>query len=226
MTLLNKQSLAVTVDNVNDALFYGKKIPKKEAGDVIEWVSTRIDTEYSYSRSFGVTRKDMISKVYTFTGERISSCVSMRHIMAEEACRVLIQLSDITGIKVNALESSNAEFMKCLKESESAGKPIGTYCCGPCTVGLWRQLAAGGLPEYSKNLPEGIKVLHHYRDGAGRWGRFPFFYTLLVLSEIDHPLARKEIVYVQPVCERILNRLRNDNKFSKRKRELLLRILN
>jgi hypothetical protein len=226
MSLLNKSSLAVTIDKVNDALFFGKTISKKEASDIIEWISTRLDTDYSYNKSFGITAKDMRSKVYTFTGERLSSVVSMRHIIAEEACRVLIQLSEITGKKVIALESSNAEFMKSLRRSESDGKPIGTYCCGPCTVGLWRHLAVGGLPEYSKNLPEGIKVLHDYHDGAGRWGRFPFFYTLLALSEIDHPFARKEIVYAQPECERVLNHIRKDNTFSKRKRELLLRVLN
>lgn len=226
MTLLNKSSLAGTIDNVNEALFFGKTISKKEAADITGWISSRLDTEYSYNRSFGVTVKDMKSKVYTFTGERLSSVVSMRHIMAEETSRVLIQLSEITGKKVKALESSNAEFMKCLNKAASEGKPVGTYCCGPCTVGLWRHLAVGGLPEYSKNLPEGIKVLHDYHDGAGRWGRFPFFYTLLALSEIDHPIARKEIVYAQPECERVLNHIRKDNIFSKRKRELLLRVLN
>ena len=226
MSLLHKSSLVSTIDNVNSALFFGKNISKHEAREIAGLISSRLDTEFSYNKSFGVTAKDMRSNVCTFTGERLSSLASMRHIMAEEASRVLIQLSKITGKKVNALESSNAEFMKCLNRAASEGKPIGTYCCGPCTVGLWRHLAVGGLPEYSNNLPEGIKVLHDYHDGNGRWGRFPFFYTLLALSEIDHPFAQKEIVYAQPECERVLNRLRKDNQFSIRKRELLLRVLN
>lgn len=225
MSLLNKSSLAQTIDNVNTALFYGKKITKKEAGEVIDWVSSRLDTEFSYNKSFGVTRHDMRSPVYTFTGERLSSPTSMRHIMAEEASRILIQLSKTAGRKVKALESSNREFMRALKRWEDDGKPAGTYCCGPCTVGLWRHLNVGGLPKYNKNLPEGIKVLHDMHDGAGRWGRFPFFYTLLALSEIDHPLAQKEINYAMPECERIFNRLNKKNKFSKRKRDLLMRVM-
>lgn len=226
MSLLNKTSLYRTVDNVNEAIFYGKQISKKEAGDIVKWVSGTLDTEYSYNKSFGVTRKDMKDRVFTFTGEPLNSPASMRHIMAEESCRVLLELSKITGRDVAALSRSNVNFYRMLEASHAAGKHPGTFCCGPCTVGLWRHLSAGGLPDYAENLDEGISVLHDFHDGAGRWGRFPFFYTLLALSEIDLPIAQKEINYAQPECERILNRLHNKNKFSIRKRDLLLRVMN
>ena len=96
MTLLNKTSLYRTVDNVNEAFFYGVKISKKDAASVASWISSRYDTEYSYNHSYGLTVEDMNSQVHTFTGERLL-CASMRHIMAEESARVLMQLSEITG---------------------------------------------------------------------------------------------------------------------------------
>jgi hypothetical protein len=226
MSLLNRSSLYQTVDNVNEALFYGKKIAKQQAKEVISWISSRLDTEYSYNKSFGVTKKDISQPVYTFTGERLSSPASMRHIMAEEASRVLLKLSKITGTKVPALKRSDILFMRMLNNSHESGKPEGTFCCGPCTVGLWRHLEAGGLPEYQKYLPYGLMALHSYRDETGKWGRFPFFYTLLVLSEIEDPQAMKEINYALPECERALKRLRPGSKFSKRKRDLLLRLMN
>ena len=225
MRLLNKSSLYKTLDNVNEALFYGKKISKSDAKELISWISSRLDTEYSYNKSFGVTKKDMSQPVYTFTGERLASA-SMRHIMSEEATRVVLQLSKIAGTKPNFLKSNEERFYKMLKASEEYGRPLGTFCCGPCTVGLWRQLNAGGLPKYQKNISNGLMSLHSNRDETGKWGRFPFFYTLLALLEIDDPLAMKEINYALPECERAFNRLRSGNKFSDRKRELLLRILN
>lgn len=225
MSLLNRSSLFKTVDNVNEALFFGKKISKPEAREIVGWISTRYDTEYSYNRSYGLTGKDMRSPVHTFTGERLL-CASMRHIMAEESARVVLQLSQIAGSKPETLNKTNERFYMMLKASEDAGKPLGTFCCAACTIGLWRYLNAGGLPKYQEHLSNGLMSLHSSRDESGKWGRFPFYYTLLALSEIDDPLATKEINYALPGCERALKRLKPESKFSKRKQELLLRLLN
>jgi hypothetical protein len=225
MQILNKTSLAKTIDNVNEAFFYDKEIPRKEAVNVIRWICSQEDTPYSYAGSFGVTASDMKGKVYTFTGEPLTSPASMRHIMAEEASRVLIQLSKLTGKKVAALKSANEKLLKNIKYAESLGKRAGTYCCGPCTVGLWRHLTVGGFGSYSKNLPKGVEVLKKFRDGKGAWGRFPFYYTLLTLSEIDHPAARNELSYAKPAIEKKLRRVNKNSKFSQRRHDLLLKIL-
>jgi hypothetical protein len=226
MTLLNKTSLAQTIDNVNEAFFYGKKISKRDADAISRWISSRLNTEYSYSGSFGLTAKDMRSKSYTFTGEPLTSPASLRHIMAEEASRVLIQLSEITCKEPAGLEQSTQMLMRCLKASEFIGKPEGTFCCGPCTVGLWRHFSVGGLGSYAKKMPKGIEVLEKFKDGKGAWGRFPFYYTLLALSEVNYPIAKKEIEYAMPQIEKKLVRLKPDGKFSQRRRDLLLKILN
>lgn len=225
MSLLNKSSLYKTVDNVNEALFYRKTISKKEAKEIIRWISGRLDTEYSYNHSYGLTKYDMNHPAYTFTGEKIE-CASKRHIMAEESCRVMHKLSEITGEKIPSLENTTRVFSKMLDEYRSYGKPEGTFCCGPCTIGLWRHMNAGGLKKHQRTLPDGIFALHSSRDEAGKWGRYPFYYTLLALSEIDEPEALKEINYAMPACERALKRLNNNSKFTKRRRDLLLRIMN
>lgn len=225
MSLLNKSSLALTIDNVNEALFYGKKISRAEAIKIIRWVCSRLGTKHSYNGSFGLTDKDINGKVYTFTGERLQSA-SLRHIIAEEASRILIKLSKITGRNIPELNESNKRLLKGIKYSESEGKPEGTYCCGPCTAGLWRHMSAGGLGSYSKKLPKGIEVLKRYRDIKGTWGRFPFYYTLLALSEVNHPSAKREIEYVKPVIEKKLRAIKSQGRFSHRRRDLLLKVLN
>ncbi|KXK47929.1 MAG: hypothetical protein UZ05_CHB002002177 [Chlorobi bacterium OLB5] len=85
---------------------------------------------------------------------------------------------------------------------------------------------AGGLRKHRASLPDGLFALHSSRDEAGKWGRYPFYYTLLALSEIDEPEALKEINYAMPACERALKRLNNNSKFTKRRRDLLLKIMN
>ncbi|HWZ93361.1 MAG TPA: hypothetical protein VNW92_31090 [Polyangiaceae bacterium] len=106
------------------------------------------------------------------------------------------------------------------------GKQRGTFCCGPCTVALWRHLAVGGLGDYAKNLNHGLSKLDAQRDGKGTWRAFPFFYTLSALAEVrELPNAKRALKYALPECERRVGKLKPSNEFSRRKRDLLLRIL-
>ncbi len=54
------------------------------------------------------------------------------------------------------------------------------------------------------------------RDGKGKWKRFPFFYTLYALIEIDLPAAKEELRFAKGLCEKYSKRKALD-KFSKRK---------
>jgi len=48
---------------------------------------------------------------------------------------------------------------------------------------------------------EGLKALKKRRDGKGRWRNFPFYYTLLSLTEIDIPQPVDEMKYAAKACE-------------------------
>jgi hypothetical protein len=108
----------------------------------------------------------------------------------------------------------------------NAGRPwLGTYCCGKCSVALWRHLAAGGLERPERHLAAAMEGLRRSRDGAGRWRRFPFHYTLLALSEIALPAAVEEMRYAAPTLERLLARRQADGPFERRRRVVAERIL-
>ncbi len=62
------------------------------------------------------------------------------------------------------------------------------------------------------------------RFGAGAWRRFPFFYSLLALSEVDTPNARRAVSYALPECDRRLRTLRRNTPFGMRRYRLLSRI--
>jgi len=107
------------------------------------------------------------------------------------------------------------------------GKEIypGTYCCGKCSCALWRHLSVGGLDKAERRLAAGVKTLKSRRDGNGRWKVFPFYYTLLALSEIDLPSAVSEMRYAAPSCERILKQSPKDGKYTQRRQLLAERVL-
>lgn len=224
--LLNKSSLSSTVDKINEIYFVKKSFSEYNVDETVKWILSRYDTKYSYNKSFGLTEQDMNSKLRTFTGEVLNSPASNRHIHAEEASRALNILKKYTSLKMPELEKSESDFLKIFKANEKAGKPEGTFCCGPCTVSLWRNMSAGGLGAYSKKLNKGYSVLQTFRKGNGEWSRFPFYYTLSVLYEtFKLPNAGKEIEYAYDQCIKKIKRLKGNDKYAERKHELLKRII-
>ena len=141
--------------------------------------------------------------IVLFTGERITSA-SARHILGEEASRALRQLRVRDPNVTRALDSADSGLMRCLERAaeDPRNSNPGLFCCGKCSVGLWRNLLAGGLDRREERLRRGASHLRSMRDGEHQWRRFPFWYTVLALSEIDSAEARAELKYAAPALER------------------------
>ena len=103
---------------------------------------------------------------------------------------------------------------------------LGFWCCGTCTTAYMRNLNAGNLKHFEERLSACLDDLKSLRDGKGRWKRFPFYYTLLVLSEIDNKKAQDELTYAAGSIERIANRKHREDKYSKRHKDVCTRALN
>ena len=218
-------SLSITLDRINERHFLGESFDRTEAERTVDWLAGRFGADSAYAGTFGITEQDRQSKIYTFTGERLQSA-SLRHIQAEETCRAIILLNRLVGRdRLPELEEATSILLGCFEVAHSKGRPRGTFCCGPCTVSLWRHMAIGGLGDYARHLDEGIGVLTSHEDGAGTWRRFPFYYTLLALSEVDTPNARWAVSYALPECKRRLHSLRRNARFGERRHALLSRII-
>ncbi|MCK5853206.1 hypothetical protein KAH27_09295 [bacterium] len=221
MKILYKTSLAKTIDAVNEALFFDKKIPASQKNEVVKWIAERQGLPGSYAgKLFALTKKDFESDILLFTGEKIKSGGGKAHIIGEEACRILTILDSKNKALAKALEGME----ELLVGHIAGGHELGTFCCVTCTCALWRNASAGGLKNSKKLLDAGMKILKSNRDDKGRWGRFPFYYTLLTLSEIDSPKAKAELKYCQQACEKSLKRLsKKDDIISKRRRATIIK---
>jgi hypothetical protein len=113
--------------------------------------------------------------IILFTGERIASA-SARHILGEEASRALRQLRVRDPSVTRALEAADDGLLRCL--ARAAEDPRNTnprlYCCGKCSVGLWRNLLGGGPDRQEERLRRGAMHLRSVRDGEHQWRKFPF----------------------------------------------------
>lgn len=127
MDLLHTRSLGGTLDAVNEALFFGRRIPKADARRVATWIAGRQGLPGSYAGMFAPTPKDYTQGIRLFTGERISTRAATGHILGEEACRALLLLNvrskDVSGALAEATHSMDER----LGESEGEYGRLGFY---------------------------------------------------------------------------------------------------
>jgi hypothetical protein len=214
------------VDSVEQKRYFGQRIPARQLLAATREIASRQGLPGSYAGMFAPTRLDFRRGIRVFTGEPVRSGAATAHILGEECCRLLLKLRVKDRLVSAALARAEAGILERLRSPERIhARNVGFYCCGICTVSLWRHLAAGGLDSPVPRLRDGLRVLTGCRSDSNRWNRFPFFYTLLVLTELDVPEARKELRWAGPAAERSLKTLRGAGRFPKRRRAVLERTL-
>ncbi|MBK7090405.1 MAG: hypothetical protein IPH59_01580 [bacterium] len=216
-------SLAKTVESVEEAFFFGEKSPQTTRDQVARWIATRQGLDGSYADMFAPTPFDMKNGIRLFTGERVQPSASLRHVSGEEACRAMVHLNSKSKEAKAALARATAGMTARLNDVES--NKHGMFCCGTCDPALWRNITSGGLHKSDRWLSSGMKALKAHRDDQGRWRRFPFFFTLLALVEIDLKAARDEMKYAAPKCESYIARNKGTRPIIKRRLAVAERVL-
>lgn len=224
MKIVNPRSLAATLDALNEAFFEGRALSKSRRQEAAKWIAGRSSMPGSYRGMPAPTAKDFRGGFTVFTGEKFKSRAGTACKLGHEAWRALVLLDAPLPVVRKAIRGASEGMGDRLRKS--ARPATGMYCCGSCSVAAWRALAAGVLPEAQRLLAAGMKALKARRDGSGRWKAFPFYYTLLALSDIDLPEARAEKRYARPACEPLVRRFPKEDKFDQRRRLLAERILN
>jgi len=230
MVLVDPHSLAVTLDAVSEALFFGRPIPRAEREGAARWIAARQGLPGCYAGMFAPAERDRNEGIRLFTGEPVTTRAGTAHVLGEEACRALIlldvKLTSVRDTLARAAEGMLERLRAAEQRERDMGRPwLGQYCCGRCTAALWRHLAAGGLGDQERHLAAGVEALRLSRLGDGKWRRYPFWYTVLALSEMDISLAIDEMRYAAPVIERSLRRAGSDGRFALRRRTLAERVL-
>jgi hypothetical protein len=225
--LIDGASLSETVDAINEALFDGRRLPAADRGEAARWIASRQGLAGAYADTFAGFPSERSKGIVLFTGERIASA-SARHILGEEASRALRRLKVRDSDVTRALGKADDGLMRCLAraaEDPRNGNP-GLFCCGKCSVGLWRNLLGGGLDRREERLRRGASHLRSMRDGEHQWRRFPFWYTVLALGEMDSAEAKAELKYAAPLIERTATGKVASTRYARRRHELAVRTLN
>jgi len=225
--LINSASLSETVDAINAARFDGRTLAAAERGEAARWIAGRQGLPGAYADTFAGFPSEREKGILLFTGERITSA-SARHILGEESSRALRYLGVRDAKVTAALDRANEGLMRCLARAEADPRYTnpGLFCCGKCSVGLWRNLLSGGLDRHEERLSLGASHLKSMRDGTDQWRKFPFWYTVLALSEMDNADARKELKHAAPKLERAAKAAAPSPPYARRRHEIAVRALN
>lgn len=225
-TLIDETSLSQTVDAVNAAHFDGRALTAAERGQAARWIAARQGLPGAYGGTFAGFPSERSKGIVLFTGERITSA-SARHILGEEASRVLRLLGVRDRGVTRALDAADDGVKRFLaRAAEDPRHNSGLFCCGKCSVGLWRNLLSGWLSDSDERLRRGASHLRSLRDGEHGWRTFPFWYTVLALSEMDNAAAKAELKYAAPALERAAARKVPSAVYARRRHELATRTLN
>jgi hypothetical protein len=225
--LIASSSLSQTVEAINAAHFEDRALTAAERREAARWIAARQGLPGCYADTFAGFPAERSKGIVLFTGERIASA-SARHILGEEASRVLRLLQVQDRRVTRALDAADAGLMHCLvraAEGPRGGNP-GLFCCGKCSVGLWRNLLAGGLDRQDERLRHGAGHLRSVRDEKHGWRRFTFWYTVLALSDMRSAEAKAELKHAAPELERTASRAVPAATYARRRHELAVRTLN
>jgi len=225
MVTVNTESLGEAVDAANDAFFHRRSLAEPTRKELAVWIAQRRGKPGSYAGMFAPTGVDMRNGIRVYTGELVRSGAAIRHILGEEACRALILLSVEDSRIREALERATNGMLRRLRQTEDTSKVHGMYCCGVCSVAYWRNVMVDGLDRNEERLMAGMIALRAHRTDDGRWRRFPFYYTLLALSDIKLRPALDEMRYAAPLLERYVKKRVLDSRFSERRHIICERIL-
>jgi len=225
--IINRTSLSQTVDAINAARIDGHALAATERREMARWIASRQGLPGSYAGTFAGFPSERSRGIVLFTGERIASA-SARHILGEEASRALRWLRVRDSSVMRALEAADDGLMQCLARAAADPRHAnpGLFCCGKCSVGLWRNLLSGGLSRREERLQRGALHLRSVRDGEHGWRKFPFWYTVLALSEMDMHEAKVELKYAAPALERTATRSGSSSGYARRRQALATRALN
>jgi hypothetical protein len=227
MAVIHRDSLSRTVDALNELAIDGRKPSAAQGKEVARWIAARQGLPGAYADTFAGFPAERRDGIVVFTGERFTSA-SARHILGEETSRALRWLGARDAASRSALERADEGMLRALARAalDPLGANPGRFCCGKCSVGLWRNLLSGGLDRQEERLRKGVgQYLRAHRVEGGKWRVFPFWYTVLALAEMEIPEARAELEYVGPALERAARGAMPRDTHAGRRRDLARRAL-
>jgi len=166
----------------------------------------------TYRNMFSLPEPDTQGNVRLWTGETITSDAGRRHILSEEANRIL-WLSDTQDKAILAVRDEVTEaILRILKENRLEGY----FCCRNCSLAMWKHLDAVPDSFAQKQVLLGLAKLKTFRDTNGRWKTWSFYHTVHTLHLLQAEEAWDELLFAKPALVRAAQKIIHKDAFQRR----------
>jgi len=216
MIIVRPTSLTATLDSAAEALFYQHPIPADLRKDIATLLIHRQSQTGPNSGFFIPFTAESPTQFRLFSGEQLTTEFARWHIQLIEATRILNLLALDSSAVVKSIQIAEHRMdTMCYSKFCSKGE------CKSVTIAFMRFLNSVDLEDAGARLNSFLKKLTSRRDGKGKWNGFPYFYTLLMLSEVDDPLAFQELQYATPSFHKLSYLLTPADPISARRQAIL-----
>ena len=211
MIIFHPTSLSASLDSVMDVLFFQRSIDPALRDELASLFMKRQVLTGSNSGFFIPFASEPRTPSRLFSGEMLRTEFACHHILLIETTRVLALLAPDNPAVTRSIQLSDRRMnLICYRTFCSKGE------CRSLTVAYMRYLAAVTNDDSAAHLSQFLTALAGYRDGKGKWHGFPFYYTILMLSEFDDPLAANELQYAGSLLERLSGQNWSSDRYASR----------
>jgi hypothetical protein len=220
MIIVHRTSLTATLDAAAEAYLYQAPLPTQLREEIATLVVSRQSQSGMNAGFFIPFAAESETRFSLFSGEWVNTSFARSHIHLIEATRILKLLAQDSYSVTQAIRSADQRMeTMCYSKFCSKGE------CKALTIAYLRYLLLDSTGNSALRLNSHFTYLTDQRDGKGKWGSFPFYYTLLMLSETDNALAIQELRYAASACEQRLAQNWPADPISKRRQDIITRAL-
>jgi len=205
-----------------DAAMRRRETVTAETKDVL--VRSLLDRQIRAGRKaglFALDPQDWNRGPRLWTGEPIRTKLAAEHVFSQEAARLLHGF----GGREPAVDEAVALAAGRLAETCYAVRHCTIGECATSFIGYVRFLASVRGQDGWGDVSRRVQTLSQHRAPNGRWLRFPFFYTLLVLSELPKSVGENELVFARDAAARSIPRASIEEPYAGRRAQLLRDVL-
>jgi hypothetical protein len=220
MSHIHSFSLLTAIDACSEEYFTQKTISLEDRQALAMFFTSRQVLSGSNIGFFTTDTTGLRQQTQLFTGETLRTQLAARHIPLIEIPRLLILLaiSDEASLRCIELADQRMRTM-CYSRFCASGE------CRALTIAYMRYLNTNRAAHMAGQLNLFLEQLQSYRDGKGGWRGFPYFYTVLMLAELDSTLCKAEFDYTRPMLEKLATQHKPDKHLSVRRQAIIKTIL-
>ena len=209
------EKLTHAVSCLQDSLLFNQPLPKSEQEQVLQTIRSSFNPDKPYL-GFVPEKFEKKQGLQIPGGEKMHTMFGAFNVLGLEAARLLRIFGQDETLENILPEIEKRIKASCFSSACTKGE------CAHATIALWRYQAAGGLSENLNILDQQLQNLQTRRQTFGYWKGFPFYYTLLTLTELQNPLAEAELKAVEEACSRRLKRNQKKEEATAKQRLFVL----